>query len=192
MFEVPLLGVHNVRNALAAIAIGTEAGVDSERIADGLRQFAGVKRRLEVVGSASGVTIFDDFAHHPTAVAETLAGLRAANPTARIWAVFEPRSASSCRRVFQDDFASAFAPADEVVLAPVFRSKVSETERLSIPQLVQDLRRRGVSAREAESTDTIIRTVVHEHRTGDLVVIMSNGGFGGIHKKLLQALRPSV
>ncbi len=192
VFEVPLLGVHNVRNALAAIAVGTEAGVDSERIAQGLRQFAGVKRRLEVVGAAGGVTIFDDFAHHPTAVAETLAGLRAANPTARIWAVFEPRSASSCRRVFQDDFAGAFTPADEVLLAPVFRSKVPEAERLSIPRLVQDLRRRGVSAREEKSVDTIIATLVHEHRTGDCVVIMSNGGFGGIHKKLLQALRRRV
>ncbi len=120
----------------------------SERIAEGLRRFAGVKRRLEVVGVADGVTVYDDFAHHPTAVAETLAGLRAANPGARIWAVFEPRSASSCRRVFQDDFARAFAGADEVLIAPVFRSTLPEAERLSVPELVRDLQsRRPVGAR---------------------------------------------
>ena len=124
---------------LAAIAVATETGVSVERIAEGLRAFAGVKRRLEVVGVADGVTVYDDFAHHPTAVAETLAALRAAEPEARIWAVFEPRSASSCRRVFQDDFARAFAGADEVLLAPVFRSTLPESERLSIPQLVRDL-----------------------------------------------------
>jgi UDP-N-acetylmuramate: L-alanyl-gamma-D-glutamyl-meso-diaminopimelate ligase len=188
VFDVPLLGAHNVRNALAAIAVATEVGVGPERIAEGLRLFAGVKRRLEIVGTAAGVTVFDDFAHHPTAVAETLAGLRASNPSARIWAVFEPRSASSCRRVFQDDFARAFAGADQVLLAPVFRSKLPESERLSIPQLIGDLRARGLSAREAESIDDIIGTVVRDHQPGDLVVIMSNGGFGGIHKKLLQAL----
>jgi UDP-N-acetylmuramate: L-alanyl-gamma-D-glutamyl-meso-diaminopimelate ligase len=159
-----------------------------ETIADGLRAFSGVKRRLEVVGVADGVTIFDDFAHHPTAVAETLAGLRASNPTARIWAVFEPRSASSCRRVFQDDFARAFSAADEVLLAPIFRSKLPEAERLSVPQLVRDLNAQDLSAREAESLDDIVAAIVKEHRSGDLVVLMSNGGFGGIHQKLLQAL----
>jgi UDP-N-acetylmuramate: L-alanyl-gamma-D-glutamyl-meso-diaminopimelate ligase len=188
VFELPLLGAHNVRNALAAIAVATEVGISPERIGEGLRLFAGVKRRLEVVGRANGVTVYDDFAHHPTAVAETLSGLRQSNPGARIWAVFEPRSASSCRRVFQDDFARAFDAADEVVIAPVFRSKLPEPERLSIPQLVGDLIRRGRAAREAESLDGIIRTIVGEHRPGDLVVLMSNGGFGGIHQKLLHAL----
>ena len=187
-FEVPLIGAHNVRNALAAIAVATETGVSVDRIAEGLRAFAGVKRRLEVVGVADGVTVYDDFAHHPTAVAETLAALRAANPKARIWAVFEPRSASSCRRVFQDDFARAFAGADEVLLAPVFRSTLPEDERLSIPQLVRDLESRGQRAREAASIDDIVSAVVGEHRPGDLVVLMSNGGFGGIHQKLLRAL----
>ena len=187
-FEIPLVGAHNVRNALAAIAVATEVGVSAESIAEGLRLFAGVKRRLEVVGTADGVTVYDDFAHHPTAVGETLAGLRAANPGARIWAVFEPRSASSCRRVFQDDFARAFAGADEVIVAPVFRSTLPEAERLSVPQLVRDLTGRGQSAREAESIDDIVSAIVREHRPGDLVVMMSNGGFGGIHDKLLRAL----
>jgi UDP-N-acetylmuramate: L-alanyl-gamma-D-glutamyl-meso-diaminopimelate ligase len=187
-FELPLVGAYNVRNALAAIAIATEVGISVERIGEGLREFAGVKRRLEIVGVADGVTIYDDFAHHPTAVAETLTGLRASNPDARIWAVFEPRSASSCRRVFQEDFAEAFAGANEVLLAPVFRSTLPEAERLSMPQLVSDLTCRGVSADAADSIDDIVARIVREHRRGDLVVMMSNGGFGGIHQKLLKAL----
>jgi UDP-N-acetylmuramate: L-alanyl-gamma-D-glutamyl-meso-diaminopimelate ligase len=187
-FELPLLGLHNVRNALAALAIAVEVGVDQERIRSALKRFTGVKRRLEIVGSADGVTVYDDFAHHPTAVGETLAGLRASNPAARIWAIFEPRSASSCRRVFQDDFAQAFDAADEVLLAPVFRSTLPEDERLSIPRLVHDLVHRGRAARETGSIDEIIDIVVSEHRPGDLVLIMSNGGFGGIHHRLLRAL----
>jgi UDP-N-acetylmuramate: L-alanyl-gamma-D-glutamyl-meso-diaminopimelate ligase len=187
-FELPLLGAHNVRNAAAAIAIAAEVGVSAERIAQALARFAGVKRRLEVVGVAGGVTVYDDFAHHPTAVAETLAGLRAANPSARIWAVFEPRSASSCRRVFQDEFARAFEAADRVLLAPVFRSKLPEAERLSLPDLVRALLAKGRPACAAESLDKIVATIVDEHQEGDLVVMMSNGGFGGIHRRLLDAL----
>jgi UDP-N-acetylmuramate: L-alanyl-gamma-D-glutamyl-meso-diaminopimelate ligase len=187
-FALPLVGAYNVRNALAAIAVAAETGIASDRIAAALELFAGVKRRLEVVGVAGGVTIYDDFAHHPTAVAETLAGLRAANPQARIWAVFEPRSASSCRRIFQNDFACAFAGANEVLIAQVFRSALPEAERLSVPQLVRDLNGCGQSARAADSVDDIIGVIVRDHRPGDLVVIMSNGGFGGIHRKLLQAL----
>jgi UDP-N-acetylmuramate: L-alanyl-gamma-D-glutamyl-meso-diaminopimelate ligase len=187
-FELPSLGLHNVRNATAAIAVATEVGVSVERIAEGLRTFAGVKRRLEVVGIADGVTIYDDFAHHPTAVAETLSGLRASNPDARIWAVFEPRSASSCRRVFQDDFAKAFGAADEVIIAPVFRSTLPEGERLSIPRLIDELKCRRLSARQPDSIDQIVDIIVRDHRSGDLVVLMSNGGFGGIHQKLLHAL----
>jgi UDP-N-acetylmuramate: L-alanyl-gamma-D-glutamyl-meso-diaminopimelate ligase len=187
-FEVPLVGAYNVRNTTAAIAVATQVGIDVERIAEGLRLFAGVKRRLEVVGVADGVTIYDDFAHHPTAVAETLAGVRAAHPTDRIWAVFEPRSASSCRRIFQDAFGQAFGSSDQVLIAPVFRSKLPEAERLSVPQLVRDLGRHGQSAREAESLDDIVATIVREHRPGDRVVLMSNGGFGGIHQRLLRAI----
>ena len=190
VFEVPLVGVHNVRNALAAIAVAVESGVSVERIAEGLRQFAGVKRRLEVVGTVDGVTIYDDFAHHPTAVAETLAGLRAAHPSSRIWAVFEPRSASSCRRVFQQEFAQAFRPADQVVIAPVFRSTLPPSERLSISELVSDLAGQGRSARAAASIDDIVTLLSREHRAGDLIVLMSNGGFDGIHQKLRRALEP--
>jgi UDP-N-acetylmuramate: L-alanyl-gamma-D-glutamyl-meso-diaminopimelate ligase len=191
-FDVPLLGAHNVRNALAAIAVATDVGVSPERIAEGLRQFAGVKRRLEMIGSARGVTVYDDFAHHPTAVAETLSGLRAANPAARIWAIFEPRSASSCRRIFQDDFGRAFDAANEVVVAPVFRSTLPEDERLSVPRLVFDIGCRGPHAREASSIEDIVQTVAREAQAGDLVVMMSNGGFGGIHQKVLHALSAPV
>lgn len=187
-FEIPLLGTHNVRNALAAIAVATECGLSVAAIGGALMQFSGVKRRLEVVGQAGGVRVYDDFAHHPTAVAVTLAGLRASNPEARIWAVFEPRSASSCRRVFQDAFATAFSAADRVVFAPVFRSTLPEAERLSVPGLVDDVRRLGGWAHAAASLDEIITTVAGGARAGDLVVIMSNGGFGGIHRKLLLAL----
>ena len=187
-FEVPLVGVHNVRNALAAIAIATEVGISADRIREGLARFRGVKRRLEVVGVAADVTVYDDFAHHPTAVAETLRAVRAANPHARVWAVFEPRSASSCRRVFQQAFAEAFGAADRVLLAPVFRSSLPESERLSISTLEHDLVAQGLWARATASLEEIIETIVREKRAGDLVIMMSNGGFGGIHRRLLDAL----
>jgi len=187
-FESPLLGVHNVRNALAAIATGSFAGLDAAALADGLRTFRGIKRRLETVGVAREVTVIDDFAHHPTAVRETLAALRTGYPERRIWAVFEPRSASSCRRVFQDDFARAFAGADEVIIAGVFRSSLPESERLSAEQLVSDLTTRGQRARSIETVDGIVAAIAAEHRGGDVVILMSNGGFGGIHQKLLRAL----
>jgi len=187
-FASPLLGVHNVRNAVAAIAVGSYLGIAPGDLADGLRTFEGIKRRLEVVGTADGVTVIDDFAHHPTAVHETLSALRSGYPDRRIWAVFEPRSASSCRRVFQDDFARAFGAADEVIVTAVFRSSLPDSQRLSAEQLVEDLRARRQSARYIAAVDDIVGTVVNEHRPGDIVVLMSNGGFGGIHRKLLKAL----
>ncbi len=186
--QIPLFGLHNVRNAMASIAVGHALSIPAATLAAGLLQFAGVKRRLEIYGEAGGVTVYDDFAHHPTAIAETLAGLRAANPHRRIWAIFEPRSASSSRRVFQNDFARAFGPADEVIIAPVFRTSLPEDERLSAPQLVADLKRAGQRARAASSIDDIVAAIAKERRDGDLVVFMSNGGFGGIHQKTLQAL----
>jgi UDP-N-acetylmuramate: L-alanyl-gamma-D-glutamyl-meso-diaminopimelate ligase len=187
-FEMALVGVHNVRNALAAIAIGRECGIPTATLQRGLPGFRGVKRRLEIVGSRRDIVVYDDFAHHPTAVAETLTALRAAEPQRRIWAIFEPRSASSCRRVFQDDFARAFAPADEVVIASVFRSSLPADQRLSEDQLVSDLRSAGRSARHLPDVEVIVEQVAAEARPGDLIVVMSNGGFGGIHGKLLEAL----
>ena len=187
-FASPLLGVHNVRNALAAIAVGAHSGISAAVLAEGLLAFKGIKRRLETVGVVDEVTILDDFAHHPTAVRETLTALKTGYPGRRIWAVFEPRSASSCRRLFQADFAEAFGPADEVVIAGVFRSSLPEAERLSADELVDDLHARGQRARHLPEIQTIIDTIVAEHRGGDVVVLMSNGAFGGIHHKLLRAL----
>jgi UDP-N-acetylmuramate: L-alanyl-gamma-D-glutamyl-meso-diaminopimelate ligase len=186
--ESPLLGAHNVRNALAAMAVGARLGLGPEALAAGLGQFRGIRRRLEIVGTVAGVTVLDDFAHHPTAVYETLAALRLGYPDRRLWAVFEPRSASSCRRVFQDAFARAFGAADEVIIAGVFRTTLPEEERLSVTRLVEDLLSRGEHARHVPDVPDIVRTIVEEHREGDVVVLMSNGGFGGIHRKLLQAL----
>jgi UDP-N-acetylmuramate: L-alanyl-gamma-D-glutamyl-meso-diaminopimelate ligase len=188
-FEVPLLGLHNVRNALAAIAVGATVGLRAKTMVDSLRQFQGVKRRLELRGSVDGIRVYDDFAHHPTAVAETLAALRLAHPSNRIWAIFEPRSASSCLRVFQQDFVEALRGADEVVLAHLFRERVPEAERLSPQEIVTDLKELGTSAHYLPTTEDIVRHVAGCARSGDLVVVMSNGGFDGIHDKLLAALK---
>ncbi len=148
-----------------------------------------MKRRLEELGTVAGVTVYDDFAHHPTAIAETLLALRAAHPDARIRAVFEPRSASSCRRVFQEAFAASFDAADDVTLAAVFRSNLPEDQRLSAEQLVADIAASGKTARYIPAVDAIVRPAQPRRRDGDQVVIMSNGGFGGIHGKLMDALR---
>lgn len=186
--RIALTGTHNVRNALAALAVGAASGVEIRSLMEALPRFRGVRRRLDVVGVAGGVTVYDDFAHHPTAVAETLAGLRAARPGARIWAVFEPRSASSCRRVFQQAFAQAFGAADEVIVSDVVRSTLPDSERLSVEQLISDLQRAGVRAAHVGAIDDIVATVAGRALPGDLVVFMSNGGFGGIHRKTLEAL----
>jgi UDP-N-acetylmuramate: L-alanyl-gamma-D-glutamyl-meso-diaminopimelate ligase len=189
-FESPLVGVHNVRNALAAIAVGASVGLSAAEMRKGLAAFAGVRRRLERRGEARGVTVFDDFAHHPTAILETLRAVRASYPDRRVWAIFEPRSATSCRRVFQDDFARAFSEsgADEILLPAVFRASLPEDERLSVERLVDDIVHAGGHARYVPKVDDIVKIVVDEARDGDLVVVMSNGGFDGIHDKLLTAL----
>jgi len=187
-FEVPLLGAYNVRNALAALAVGAAVGISLDTMAAGLRAFAGVRRRMQLRGVAQGVSVYDDFAHHPTAIGETLAGVRSAFPDRRIWAIFEPRSATSCRKVFQDDFAKAFGAADRIVLPAVFRSTLPEDQRLSAEQLVDDLKKAGKDARYIPAVDDIVRTVAQDARDGDLVVVMSNGGFEDIHRKLLAAI----
>jgi UDP-N-acetylmuramate: L-alanyl-gamma-D-glutamyl-meso-diaminopimelate ligase len=188
IFEVGLLGAYNVRNALAAIAVGAAVGLNTDTLADGLRRFKGVRRRMQHRGTAAGVAVYDDFAHHPTAIAETLAGVRSAYPDRRIWAVFEPRSATSCRRVFQSDFVRALSGADSVVLPAVFRSTLPEEDRLSPERIVDDLKQTGVDARYVPAVDDIVRTIASDSREGDLVVVMSNGGFDNIHQKLLDAL----
>lgn len=187
-FEVPLLGAYNVRNALAAIAVGAAVGLNTDTLAEGLRKFKGVRRRMQHRGTAAGVAVYDDFAHHPTAIEESLAGIRSAYPDRRIWAIFEPRSATSCRRIFQSDFVRALSKADRVVLPAVFRSTLPDDQRLSPEQIIEELRRDGVDARYIPAVDDIVRAVARDSREGDLIVVMSNGGFDNIHQKLLSAL----
>ena len=190
-FTLPLFGAHNVRNALAALAAGAAAGLSIEEMRRALTEFRGVRRRLELRGVVRGVSVYDDFAHHPTAILETLRAVRWSHPDRRVWAIFEPRSATSCRRVFQDDFARAFAEsgADEIILADVFRAALPDDERLSIPALVDAVRTAGRRIRHIAGVPAIVDAVAADARDGDLVVIMSNGGFDGIHAKLLHALR---
>jgi UDP-N-acetylmuramate: L-alanyl-gamma-D-glutamyl-meso-diaminopimelate ligase len=188
IFELPLLGAFNVRNALAAIAVGAAVGLNLDTMAEGLRKFRGIRRRMQLRGTAAGVAVYDDFAHHPTAIAETLDGVRSAFPGRRVWAIFEPRSATSCRRVFQEDFVQALGRADRVVLPAVFRSAVPDEDRLSPESMVEELRRAGRKAQYIPQVDDIVAAVSKDARDGDLVVVMSNGGFDNIHRKLLDAL----
>jgi UDP-N-acetylmuramate: L-alanyl-gamma-D-glutamyl-meso-diaminopimelate ligase len=190
-FALGLPGEHNVRNALAALAVADALGVPTDEARDALASFRGVKRRLEVRGRAAGVTVFDDFAHHPTAVRETLRALRAAPGDApgRLLAVFEPRSYTCRTRVFQEELAGALGLADAVVVAAAYRpAKVPEGQRLSEEELVASTRRRGTDARFLASVEEIVAHLAEVARAGDQVVILSNGGFGGIHDRLLEAL----
>lgn len=189
--QLPLLGVFNVKNALAAMAAANAVGTPPEIAAAALGRFQGVRRRLELRGVARGVAVYDDFAHHPTAVRETLLALRTTVPEGRLRAVFEPRSASACRRVFQGDFVEALAVADDVVVAPVHRSTLPAEERLSEATLVADLVAAGTPARHAESLDSISDMIVDTAVAGDVVVLMSNGDFGQLHDVILNRLRAS-
>ena len=186
--DLPMIGDFNVRNALAAVAAGAAVGVSPAASAAALGRFAGVRRRLDLRGSGRGVAVYDDFAHHPTAVRETVAALRAASAGGRVWAVFEPRSATSCRRVFQAAYAEALAGADEVLVAPVFRSSLPAGERLSEARLVEDLAAAGTRARHLATTEAIGDTIAREAQAGDRVVLMSNGDFGGLREVLCRRL----
>jgi UDP-N-acetylmuramate: L-alanyl-gamma-D-glutamyl-meso-diaminopimelate ligase len=188
-FVAPLFGDHNVRNALAAIAACAAAGVEPARVRDALAAFRGVRRRLELRGRSRGVAVYDDFAHHPTAVRATLDALRATRPGGRLVAVFEPRSYTSRTRVFLDDFARALGGADlSVVAGAHLPGKVPVGERLSEAELVEAIRRLGARAEFWPGVPEIVLRLAAEARDGDVIVILSNGGFGGIHEKLLGAL----
>jgi UDP-N-acetylmuramate: L-alanyl-gamma-D-glutamyl-meso-diaminopimelate ligase len=188
-FQMRLPGAHNVRNALAALAAANAAGVTPYQAREGLAAFRGVKRRLELRGSAAGVSVYDDFAHHPTAVRVTLEAVKAFEPRGRVIAVFEPRSYTSRTRIFQDDFAQAFDAADLVVLAAAhLPEKVPVGQRLSEEDLVQAMQARGRTAELIPTVDGIVARLVPSLQAGDRVVVLSNGGFGGIHQKLLNAL----
>jgi UDP-N-acetylmuramate: L-alanyl-gamma-D-glutamyl-meso-diaminopimelate ligase len=184
-------GNHNVRNALAATAAALEGGVPFDRIAAAFAAFQGVKRRLELRGEARGIRVYDDFAHHPTAVRETVAALRSSiDPGERVVAIFEPRSYTSRTKVFESDFARAFATADEVVISRAhLPGKVPEAQRISEEMLVASINREGGRARFIGAVDEIVTEMSGRLLAGDHVLILSNGGFGGIHAKLLEALR---
>jgi UDP-N-acetylmuramate: L-alanyl-gamma-D-glutamyl-meso-diaminopimelate ligase len=187
----PLSGEHNVRNALAAIALLCETSDGTLPVTEpvrALRAFRGVKRRQELRGEARGVRVYDDFAHHPTAVRETLAGLGARHPEGRLIAAFEPRSATACRKLHEEGYKEAFYAADLTVLAPLGRTNVPEAERMDVGAVVEGLRARGKDAVAARDLDDVLRTLAREARAGDTVVLMSNGDFGNLHPRLLAAL----
>jgi UDP-N-acetylmuramate: L-alanyl-gamma-D-glutamyl-meso-diaminopimelate ligase len=189
-FEFPLAGEYNVWNATAAGALAASCGISQSAIAEALKTFKSVKRRLEVKGQVSGITIIDDFAHHPTAIAGTLKALRERYSGARLWAILEPRSNTLRRRVLQSDLARSLALADEIIVANVFRSEaVPENERLDLPALAAEVSQTGRRARLLADADAIVATVAPELRSGDVVAILSNGGFGGIYEKLPVRLR---
>ena len=190
-FQTPLLGEFNLLNCLAVIVAADAWGITKEKIQNALASFKNVKRRAEVRGEERGVVVIDDFAHHPTAVRETLRALRARYQEHRLIAVFEPRSWSSRLAVFQDDYANAFASADYIVIAAVFDSqKVTEKGRaLDTRALIDAISQQGKPALALPDADQIVAHILPELRSGDVVAIMSNGGFGGIHEKILNALR---
>jgi len=192
-FSIPMLGTFNVRNALDVIVTAREIGLSNEVIQKALSSFKSVKRRLELKGEVGGVHVYDDFAHHPTAVAETLRAVRQRYPDKRIWAIFEPRSQTCRRRIFENDFIKAFAPADKVVIARVFgASKLPPEEQLSPDRVIAGVQELGKDAHTFDSTDAIVDYVANEARPEDHVVVMSNGGFDGIHGKLLKRLADSL
>jgi UDP-N-acetylmuramate: L-alanyl-gamma-D-glutamyl-meso-diaminopimelate ligase len=190
-FETPLLGEFNLLNCLAVIVAADAWGIDQQRIHAALATFKNVKRRAEVRGEERGVLVIDDFAHHPTAVRETLRALRARYSDRRLIAVFEPRSWSSRLAVFQNDYADAFTAADYVVIASVFDSqKVTEKGRaLDTAALIDAISQQEKPAFALPDADKIVAHLLPNLRSGDVVAIMSNGGFGGIHDKILSALQ---
>jgi UDP-N-acetylmuramate: L-alanyl-gamma-D-glutamyl-meso-diaminopimelate ligase len=189
-FEFPLGGEYNVWNATAAAAMAATYGISKEEISAALKTFKSVRRRLEVKAEVNGITIIDDFAHHPTAIAGTLKALRSRYPGRRLWAILEPRSNTLRRNVFQDELAASLALADRVVLASIFKSEaIPENERLNLDLVVNRIERQGRSARVISDADSIIAMAAPEMRPGDVVAILSNGGFGGIYEKLPQRLR---
>ncbi|MCA9602837.1 MAG: UDP-N-acetylmuramate:L-alanyl-gamma-D-glutamyl-meso-diaminopimelate ligase [Myxococcales bacterium] len=182
----PMSGHHNVLNATAAMALAAETGrATVPQLLDALRSFRGVRRRQELLGVADGVRVYDDFAHHPTAVRETLRGLRARHPEGSLLAVFEPRSATASRRLHQEEYPSAFRSADVAILAPVGRPEIADGERLDVAAIAASI---GDHALAPASHEAILEELLARARPGDTVVLMSNGAFGGLHDRTLAAL----
>ena len=189
-FEFALAGEYNVMNATAAAAMASGCGIAKDKIAAALKTFKSVKRRLEVRAQVNGITIIDDFAHHPTAIAGTLKALRARYPGTRLWAILEPRSNTLRRNVFQHELAQSLTVADEVVVANVFKSEsIPEGERMDVFALAFEVQGLGRHARIVADAEGIVQAIAPEMRPGDVVAILSNGGFGGIYEKLPQRLK---
>jgi UDP-N-acetylmuramate: L-alanyl-gamma-D-glutamyl-meso-diaminopimelate ligase len=189
-FTSPLFGPHNAQNVLAAVVVTQHLGLLPTQIAAGLAAYTHIKRRCEVRGVARGITVLDDFAHHPTAVRVTLEGVRQAYPGARLWAVFEPRSATSRRAVFQHEYAQAFHAADRVLIADVYhhREQLPSEACFSPRILVEALRAQGGEAWFYPTTEEILHHLCRDAQASDVILIMSNGGFDNIHQRLLVAL----
>jgi UDP-N-acetylmuramate: L-alanyl-gamma-D-glutamyl-meso-diaminopimelate ligase len=190
--ETPLAGAFNVRNVLAVIAAAESIKADRDGVRQGLRTFASVKRRMEVRGEVRGVAVIDDFAHHPTAVRETIDAVRQKYSGRRIVAVFEPRSYTAQRREFQGDYVKAFSNADEIVLASLFHpERYTADTAINIPEMLTAWESSGKTAKYLKDADAIVKDLAPRLTEGDVVLVMSNGGFGGIHQKLLDALHGS-
>jgi UDP-N-acetylmuramate: L-alanyl-gamma-D-glutamyl-meso-diaminopimelate ligase len=188
-FKMKMPGSHNRSNALAAIAAAHQLGISSQIIANALETYTGVKRRQEVRGVKNGVTVIDDFAHHPTAVKETVSAIRPFYPAGRLIAVFEPRTNTSMRDIFQDEYAKAFDSADIICIRkPPLLEKIPEDCRFSSKKLVDDLKKQNKDAAYFPDTDAIIEFVAVTAKAGDVVLVMSNGGFDNIHERLLERL----
>lgn len=188
-FHLNLIGELNVRNALAVVGAAKHCGLKNHQIQAAFDTFKGIKRRLEVRGVAGGVTVVDDFGHHPTAIRETLRALRIKYPRQKLWAIFEPRSNTTRRNVFQAELGQAFADADAVVVAQVARLELlPPEERLNPEKLMVELKAAGKAADYLPDVETIVEHVARNAQGGDVVVVFSNGGFGGIHVKLLARL----
>jgi UDP-N-acetylmuramate: L-alanyl-gamma-D-glutamyl-meso-diaminopimelate ligase len=189
--KLSLIGRHNVTNALSVYATARELGIAPEAIREGMATFAGVKRRQEVKGEAGGITVIDDFAHHPTAIEETIGAVKSAYSGRRVWAVFEPRSNTSRRRIFAREFPAALARADCVVVAGLFQpEKIPVEDRLPAEEVVAEINRLADNGKAVliEQPDDIARYVAAEALRGDVILVMSNGGFGGVQEKILKLL----
>lgn len=189
--EIPLIGRHNVSNALAVYSMARALGMDRNVLRDALATFSGVKRRQEVIGEVGGITVIDDFAHHPTAVKVTIDAIREGYPGRRLWAIFEPRSNTSRRRIFQREFSESLSGADRIVVAGVYRpEKIPEGDRLSVADVVREINRLSGDSRAVliERTQEIPPYVAQGARPGDIVLVMSNGGFDGVQNRILTLL----
>ena len=188
-FRIPMIGELNVRNALAALLLARYTGLSDEQVQSGFDTFKGIQRRMEIRGETGGVTVIDDFAHHPTAIRETLKALGQRYPGRRVWAIFEPRSNTTRRSHFQAELAEALRLAKRVVVAGIARlEQIPTEERLDPARLMEDIRTADTEADYIPTADEIVEHVVGQAKEGDILCVLSNGGFGGIHQKLLDAL----